>query len=78
MTTHACVVSRSKETGTVVACSCGLALGPYPDHAKAIAEARAHREVCAPPRVPTVKTDEERERANAANRARRAARKAGI
>jgi hypothetical protein len=43
MVAHACKVDRSKETGSLVVCTCGFVLGPYREHAAAVAEARAHR-----------------------------------
>lgn len=40
---HATRVDRSKETGTLVVCTCGLALGPFQDHGRALEIATAHR-----------------------------------
>jgi hypothetical protein len=71
MTMHAVIIDRSKVSGWLVACTCGLALGPYLERPRAIAEARTHREATTPPREPPVRSEEERERVNAAQRARR-------
>lgn len=72
MSAHACVVDWSPETGALVACTCGFALGPFADRKIAEKEARAHREAHKPP-----PTDEDRERqrvhAAAARERRRAA-----
>lgn len=49
MTVHACRVDRSKETGSLVVCTCSFALGPFMDHARAIEVARQHRDAHKPP-----------------------------
>lgn len=66
---HACTVDYSRETGSLVVCTCGFVLGPFRDKANAHEEARRHRLVHAAPSTP-----EQRERRNASQRAKRAAR----
>lgn len=44
-TAHTCKVDRSPDTGSLVACTCGLALGPFTDHSTALSAAREHRQV---------------------------------
>ncbi|PZU44038.1 MAG: hypothetical protein DI566_13245 [Microbacterium sp.] len=74
MSAHACIIDRSPETGSLVACTCGFALGPFGDHAQALKLAREHREAHKP--LPTDE-DRERQRAHAARtRERRRAKKA--
>lgn len=63
---HATKVDRSKETGTLVACTCGIALGPFQDHDRALAVAREHRQATKPERPQ--KTAAERQRHNAQQR----------
>lgn len=65
---HACTVDFSRETGSLVACTCGFVVGPFSDKANAVEEARHHRLVHAAPSTP-----EQRERHNARQRAKRAA-----
>jgi hypothetical protein len=43
MSAAACRVDRSAETGSLVVCTCGFALGPFTDHARAVEIAREHR-----------------------------------
>lgn len=43
MTVHVCKVDRSPETGSLVVCTCGFALGPFRDKSLATEAARAHR-----------------------------------
>lgn len=74
MSAHACTVDYSRETGSLVVCTCGFVLGPFRDKANAVAEARRHRLVHAEPAAPP--TPEQRERHNAVQRAKRAAAKA--
>lgn len=38
-----CRVDRSRETGTLVVCTCGFALGPFQNHEMALDEAAKHR-----------------------------------
>ncbi|RAZ34822.1 hypothetical protein DO944_03090 [Microbacterium sp. SMR1] len=45
MSASACRVDRSPDTGSLVVCTCGLSLGPFMDHARAISVARDHRDV---------------------------------
>lgn len=59
MTAHACRIDYSRETGTLVACTCGFVLGPFRDRANAVEAARAHRPVHV---EPVEKTPEERAR----------------
>lgn len=44
MSLHVCKVDRSPDTGSLVACTCGLTLGPFTVHATAITAAREHRQ----------------------------------
>lgn len=60
MSVHVCIVDRSPETGSLVACTCGFALGPFAERKTAEREARAHREAHKPP-----PTDEDRARQRA-------------
>lgn len=53
MTAHACRVDRSRETGSIVACTCGFAVGPFTDRARAHETARDHREAHASPLLMT-------------------------
>lgn len=71
---HACTVDYSRETGALVVCTCGFALGPFRVKANAHEEAKRHRLVHAEPAPPP--TPEQRERDNAAQRARWAAARA--
>lgn len=73
MSVHVCKVDSSRETGSIVACSCGLSLGPYQGKATALAEARAHREATKPV---VERTPEMRERVNAYARKRKAEKRA--
>lgn len=45
MSAAACRVDRSPDTGSLVVCTCGFALGPFMDHSKALDVARQHRQV---------------------------------
>lgn len=45
MSAAACMVDHSPETGSLVVCTCGFALGPFMDHARAVEIARQHRKV---------------------------------
>lgn len=69
---HATKVDRSPDTGSLVVCTCGLALGPYVEHEKALRAAKEHRTAVA---VKPEKTEEQRAadraRANAYNAALR-------
>lgn len=68
---HACTVDFSRETGSLVVCTCGFALGPFRDKANAHEEARRHRLVHVEGSTP-----EQRERRNALQHARAAAARA--
>ena len=74
MSAHACTVDYSRETGSLVVCTCGFVLGPFRVKSNAQEEARHHRLVHAEPAPPP--TPEQRERHNAMQRAKRAAAKA--
>ena len=77
----ACRVDRSAETGSLVVCVCGFAVGPFMDHARAVEVARAHRAVH-PERKPATQpkksrtAEERRQRKNAQQREKRAAKRA--
>lgn len=43
MSAHACRVDTSKETGSLVVCTCGFVLGPFMERATAREIAREHR-----------------------------------
>ncbi len=43
MPVYSCKTDRSTETGSLVVCTCGLALGPFMDHERAVEVARDHR-----------------------------------
>lgn len=73
MSAHACRIDYSRETGTLVVCTCGFVLGPFRDRANAVEEARQHRQIHAERYEPT---PEQRERHKAAQKAKRAAAKA--
>lgn len=72
MSAHACRVDTSKETGSLVVCTCGFALGPFMDREQALKIAREHRRVHA---EPFHATPEQKEQYLAAQRARYAARR---
>lgn len=40
---HACQVDQSPDTGALVSCTCGFALGPFQERATALDIARQHR-----------------------------------
>lgn len=77
MSVHVCKVDRSRETGSLVVCSCGLALGPFMDHATARKAAAAHRNVTQPPRVQTAEQQVSRRDAQRTARDRERRRGAG-
>ncbi|WP_347123291.1 hypothetical protein [Microbacterium sp. SY138] len=41
---HVTNVDRSPDTGSLVVCTCGAALGPLGDHGRALIIAQEHRE----------------------------------
>lgn len=43
MSAAACKVDFSRETGSLVVCTCGFTLGPFTDHDRAVQIAREHR-----------------------------------
>ncbi|MGB4777428.1 hypothetical protein [Microbacterium sp.] len=49
MSAAACRVDRSPDTGSLVVCTCGFALGPFMDHSKALDVAEEHRRIHAAP-----------------------------
>lgn len=53
MSAAACRVDYSPTTGSLVVCTCGLALGPFMDKSRAVEIAAEHRRVHAEPRKPT-------------------------
>lgn len=69
MSVHVCRVDYSAETGSLVACTCGFALGPFTMRERAAEVAREHRRVHLEERKPT---PEQRERYLEAQRRRRA------
>ena len=73
MTVHACIISRSAATGSVVSCTCGFALGPFMDNARAVEVARAHRAAHAEPKI---STPESKARALESQRRKRAEKRA--
>lgn len=42
---HSCKVDRSPDTGSLVVCTCGLVLGPFTEHGRALTVAREHRRI---------------------------------
>jgi hypothetical protein len=50
MSVHVCRVDVSKETGSLVVCTCGAALGPFAERDRALAVAREHRRLHEAPR----------------------------
>ena len=49
-TVFACKVDRSPDTGSLVVCTCGFAIGPYLDHPRAVRAAEQHRAIHTPTR----------------------------
>lgn len=43
MTVHAATIDYSPDTGSLVACTCGLVLGPFPEYGEARKAAIEHR-----------------------------------
>lgn len=73
MTAHACRIDYSQETGSLVVCTCGFALGPFREKANAVKAAGDHRRAHAEPNPKP--TPEQRQRHNDAARASRAAKR---
>ena len=42
---YSCKTDRSPDTGSLVVCTCGLALGPFMEHERAAEVARDHRKM---------------------------------
>lgn len=71
---HATKVDRSRETGSLVVCTCGLSLGPYLEHERALRAAREHRAIVA---APHGITPEQRARYSETQRRKRAEKRQG-
>lgn len=70
MSAYACRVDVSKETGSLVVCTCGFVLGPFMNRDRALEVARDHRRIHAEPYVPS---PSDRARYAVAQREKRAA-----
>jgi hypothetical protein len=77
MTVHAATIDYSPDTGSLVACTCGLVLGPFHEYGEAKKAAAEHRRWTGAEVVASEGTRRERRREqNAESAARRVARKA--
>lgn len=62
MAAFACKVDTSRETGSLVVCTCGFALGPFYEKATAVRIAGEHRAAHQPPKTVTEEQRVERNR----------------
>lgn len=77
MTIHVATIDYSPDTGSLVACTCGLVLGPFHEHGQAKKAAAEHRRWTGAEIVASEdRRREVRRQANARSAARRAAKKA--